>query len=108
MRYHKLVRDKIPEIISRSGTTAIVHGANSEEYREKLREKLQEEVAEFLASGDPEELADILEVLFALAEHGGVSRESLEQIRARKAEERGAFRERIILEETHEQEKQCP
>jgi predicted house-cleaning noncanonical NTP pyrophosphatase (MazG superfamily) len=55
-----------------------------------LPDKLTEEVEEFIASDyDPEELADILEVLYALAEHAGTSREQLERLRAAKAAERG-------------------
>jgi predicted house-cleaning noncanonical NTP pyrophosphatase (MazG superfamily) len=61
------------------------------------REKLTEEVAEFLASdNDPEELADILEVLFALAEQVGTDAQQLEKLRAAKAEERGGFADRVI------------
>ena len=69
----------------------------AEEYRASLRAKLREEVQEFLDSDDdPEELADILEVLYALAEDGGTDRQQLEKLRSAKAEERGAFADRII------------
>ncbi len=102
MKYDKLVRDKIPEIIRAKGATLVSHVADAEEYRLKLREKLQEEVAEFLADSSAEEIADIQEVLFALADDLGISHDELERIRLKKAEERGAFKERIILEETRE------
>jgi predicted house-cleaning noncanonical NTP pyrophosphatase (MazG superfamily) len=102
MNYHKLVRDRIPEIIGARGATAITHVADAEEYRLKLREKLQEEVAEFLADEAAGEIADIQEVLFALADDLGISKEELETIRLKKVEERGAFREKIILDETRE------
>lgn len=93
----KLVRDKIPQIIRAKGLEPIVEVADAEEYRTSLRAKLREEVEEFLASDDdPEELADILEVLYALAEHGGTDREQLEKLRAAKALERGGFADRII------------
>ena len=65
------------------------------------REKLSEEWDEYLASkdvgGQIEELADILEVVYAIAQAKGVSIEELEAIRAKKAEERGAFKDRILL-----------
>lgn len=63
-----------------------------------LRVKLQEEVAESLESGDVLELADILEVVYALAKLDGVSSAELEQRRAAKAEERGSFERRLWWE----------
>jgi predicted house-cleaning noncanonical NTP pyrophosphatase (MazG superfamily) len=93
----KLVRDRIPQIIRSNGQEPIVYVAGAEEYAARLREKLTEEVAEFLASdNDPEELADILEVLFALAEQVGTDAQQLEKLRAAKAEERGGFADRGI------------
>ena len=99
MRYDKLVRDKIPDIMRAKKVEPTTHIASDEEYIRKLREKLGEEVAEYLESGTAEELADVLEVVYALAELAGTIPEELEALRARKAAERGAFRERIILDE---------
>jgi len=93
----KLVRDKIPQIIRSKGQDPIIYVAGAEEYAARLRDKLTEEVAEFLASdNDPEELADILEVLYALAEQAGTDAQQLEKLRAAKADERGGFAGRII------------
>jgi hypothetical protein len=58
------VRDKIPQIIRSKGLEPVIYTASIEEYATRLRDKLREEVEEFIASDDdPEELADILEVL---------------------------------------------
>ena len=65
MRYGKLVRDRIPEIIRNDRKQPITHIASEEEYSLKLGEKLKEEVSEFLAGMNNEEMADILEVLHA-------------------------------------------
>src|ERR1700733_13598045 len=92
----KLVRDKIPAIIRASGQEPIVRIATAEEYGTRLQDKLREEVNEFLASGDLEELADILEVVYALAAQQGIPPGQLEEFRAQKAEERGGFTARII------------
>jgi predicted house-cleaning noncanonical NTP pyrophosphatase (MazG superfamily) len=93
----KLVRDKIPQIIRSEGLEPLICTASAGEYGTRLRDKLREEVEEFLASdNDPEELADILEVLYALAEQTGTDRQQLEELRAAKAEERGGFSDRII------------
>jgi predicted house-cleaning noncanonical NTP pyrophosphatase (MazG superfamily) len=93
----KLVRDRIPEIIRSKGQEPMIYTASVEEFGTRLRDKLQEEVAEFIASdNDPEELADILEVLYAIAEQVGTDRQQLEKLRAVKAEQRGGFAGRII------------
>jgi predicted house-cleaning noncanonical NTP pyrophosphatase (MazG superfamily) len=96
--YNKLIRDKIPEIIEASNKTFTTHIASSEEYWTKLREKLTEEVNEFLDDENPKELADILEVIYAICDEKGISKDKLEAMRKEKSEKRGAFIEKIILE----------
>lgn len=97
MNQGKLVRDKIPQIIRSKGQEPVIYIADTEEYRVRLRDKLQEEVEEYLASdNDREELADILEVLYALARQAGTDQQQLEKLRAAKAEKRGGFADRII------------
>lgn len=92
----KLVRDKIPELIRSNGEIACIRIADEDEYLTLLCEKLQEEVGEYLASGEAEELADIMEVLYALAATLGLSEDRLEQLRLAKAQARGRFEQRII------------
>ncbi|MEV7203549.1 nucleoside triphosphate pyrophosphohydrolase [Streptomyces griseoluteus] len=97
--YGKLVRDRIPQIIREDGAEPVTYIAGSEEYRNRLRDKLGEEVREFLEAEDakaPEELADVLEVVHALAADLGVEAGQLEKIREAKASERGGFVDRII------------
>jgi predicted house-cleaning noncanonical NTP pyrophosphatase (MazG superfamily) len=95
----KLVRDRIPDIIRADGSEPIVYQADPAEYRQRLRDKLLEEVDEFLTA-DPasavEELADVLEVVYALAADLGTDRPTLEQLRQAKATERGAFADRLV------------
>ncbi|KAB2347035.1 nucleoside triphosphate pyrophosphohydrolase [Actinomadura rudentiformis] len=94
----KLVRDRIPEIIrDAGGTDASVRAAEEGEYKALLRAKLYEEAGEYVASGDPAELADLLEVLHALAAAHDISPAELERRRAAKAGERGAFTHRLVL-----------
>jgi predicted house-cleaning noncanonical NTP pyrophosphatase (MazG superfamily) len=100
MKHNKLVRDKIPEIIAKRGDRPVTHTLGPDAYRQELRRKLQEEVAEFCEWGKVEELADILEVVYALAAVEEVSQFQLEEIRKRKRRERGGFDQRIFLIET--------
>ena len=102
MKYDKLVRDKIPEIIKSKGVVPITHIASDEEYQQKLKAKLQEEVNEFLEDLNQEELADILEVIYALCDLYKFDKEKLEQLRKDKAKKRGGFKDKIILDETRE------
>jgi len=97
-RIIKLVRDRIPEIVSRErGEKAVYRVAGKREYLRLLREKLEEEVAEYLAGEAAEELADIAEVIRALGEAGGMSPRRMESIRREKARERGGFRGRKVM-----------
>lgn len=100
MRYNKLVRDKIPDIIREKGEEAKIHTASDKEYQEKLLEKLREEAEEFIKSRTEEELADILEVLESIKRLNKFSDEKIDKIKAEKRAKRGGFEKRIILEES--------
>lgn len=96
--HNKLVRDKIPQVIEAAGKKFDVRKANKEEHYKLLEVKLEEEVREFLEDKNLEELADIMEVLFGLAENMGYSEEELFKKRMEKKEERGGFSEGVVLE----------
>lgn len=99
--YNKLVRDKIPHIITSIGKECRTRILDPEEYKQELRTKLQEESDEYVnAVSDQEaleELADMLEVIRALAEVHGANAAQLDKLRADKAEARGEFQERVYL-----------
>ena len=97
MNYHKLVRDKIPAIIEQNGQVPVVRILGDAEYAYYLEQKLDEEVAEFHKDKNVEELADILEVVYALAENMGHTKEELLEVCQKKHDERGGFRDRIFL-----------
>ena len=100
MRYDKLVRDKIPAIIERGGQKAVTRILDEEEYRYHLEAKLDEEVAEFHRDKNAEELADILEVVCALADAIGCDRKTLLDTYEKKHQARGGFADRVFLMET--------
>ena len=96
--YNKLVRDKIPDIIKSKEQTCKTRLLEDEEYLKELRRKLGEEVQEYLDSGDLEELADIMEVIDALAVSQGSCISQVIEIQKQKQKERGGFQKRIFLE----------
>lgn len=100
--YNKLVRDKIPQIIEGMGNSCITEILSDEEYLRMVDAKLDEELAEYYADGSVEELADLLEVIYAAAEARGYTVEELENVRKEKAEKRGGFDKKILLREVTE------
>ncbi|MGG0729586.1 nucleoside triphosphate pyrophosphohydrolase [Bacillus paramycoides] len=99
--YNKLVRDQIPQIIKANGKTPTTRILPEDEYIKELCKKIGEELTEYLeAKTKPhklEELADLLELINALAEHEGTTLEEINNIRKKKAEERGGFSDRVFL-----------
>lgn len=97
MIYNKLVRDNIPAIIEAQGETPHFRTLSDEEYQLSLEQKLDEEVGEYHRDKTAEELADILEVVYALAATAGCSREQLMDVYQKKHDTRGGFGKRIFL-----------
>ena len=95
--YNKLVRDNIPEMICSNGEKPNFRILSSEEYLLALEQKLDEEAGEFHRDKNAEELADILEVVFALADAIGCSREELMKTYQDKHHSRGGFEKRYYL-----------
>lgn len=100
----KLVRDNIPQICAENDKNTVVKSLSAEAYAKALRKKLKEEVAEFMESGEAEELADILEVVQALSAQQNVSWDALLQIKAQKRDVRGGFEKRLLLTELTDRE----
>lgn len=100
--YNKLVRDRIPEIIENDGKTCRIEILTDEEYIKKVDAKLDEELAEYHKDHNIEELADLMEVIYAAAIARGYSVEELEAVRKKKLQKRGAFVKKILLKEVIE------
>lgn len=104
--YNKLVRDRIPEVITRNGKTCSTRILDNEEYIEELKKKSFEELEEYVKAQTDEEameeLADILEILHALAKVHGSTIRDVDDIRKSKAEKRGGFRDKVFLIEVED------
>ncbi len=98
--HNKTVRDKIPEIIQNDSHTCNVKTLSDEDFLVELEKKLSEEITEYQNDKNPEELADILEVIYRIAQLRGISKEELEKIRIKKIEERGPFNKNLFLIDT--------
>lgn len=106
--YNKLVRDNIPNIIESKGETPVTRILNDEEYKSELEKKLYEEYKEVIeASGDDrvEELADMIEVIRALAKLENKELNEVIAIANQKNIKRGAFNNKIFLEKVIESSK---
>ena len=95
--YNKLVRDNIPTIIEENGQMCSTSILDDEEYIKKIDEKLNEELCEYYKDGSVQELADLLEVVYAAAKARGYTQMQLEQIRLEKLKKRGGFDRRLLL-----------
>ena len=101
-KFNKAIRDKIPEIIQKDGHTCNIQTLSDEKFIIEIEKKLSEEVTEYQNDKNPEELADILEVIYAIAQLKGISKEELEKIRIKKLQDRGGFEKNLFLIDTSE------
>lgn len=95
--YNKLVRDNIPAIIEAKGAACETEILSDADYLRLLDAKLDEELAEYHQDQNLEELADLMEVIYACAKARGYTVAELEALRAEKAEKRGGFDRKILL-----------
>lgn len=101
--YNKLVRDYIPDIIQSNGVSCEITYLDHQAYVSALDTKLMEEFGEFLEHRDVEELADMLEVLFAMAKAHGYSWTDVASEHREKREKRGSFDKAILLKTVTEE-----
>ena len=95
--YNKLVRDNIPAIIEAKGAACETEILSDADYLRLLDAKLDEELAEYHQDQNIEELADLMEVIYACAKARGYTVAELEAVRAEKAARRGGFDQKILL-----------
>ena len=98
IKYDKLVRDRIPEIIKNSNKEYKIHVVDKDETIKYLIRKFSEELDEFEESYAKEELADVLELIHGLAYHLDYDLGEIESIREDKYSKRGGFEDSIVLD----------
>lgn len=96
MAKSKLIRDNIYKIDKDKGINYDIHTANDIEFEKELLKKLREEVKEYCEDQNQEELADILEVFYAILDLKKFNFNEIEKIRLKKAKIKGTFKNRII------------
>ena len=101
--YNKLVRDNIPAIIKAKGAVCETEILSDADYLRLLDAKLDEELTEYHQDQNLEELADLMEVIYACAKARGYTVAELESVRAEKAAKRGGFDRKILLKTVTEE-----
>mgnify|MGYP001851818588 CR=1 FL=1 len=104
MKFNKLVRDNIPEMIKKNGQVPHTKVITEKEYKYALEEKLKEEVNEYINDNSIEELADVLEVLDAIVQLNEFSWQEIIDKKIAKKEQRGDFSKRLFLIDRTEEE----
>jgi len=94
----KLIRDKYDSIIESERLTKT---QNPTETFILLREKINEELGELAetAFNDVNEYADVIEVLYAMADLQGLSKDEIEIARLKKLDEKGGFKKCLVLKD---------
>ena len=98
IKYNQLIRDKTPALIEDNGLLATTHIANDKEMFLMLQKKLKEEVWEFFIDESKEELANIMEVIYAICKNKWFSIQEIEDLRITKRNEKWWFDGKIILD----------
>lgn len=100
-QYDKLVRDKTLERLNTPGVEVDSYVLDADAYTSELSKKLLEETQEVIAVQSREELtkelADVIEVVHALAKNAGITLDEIEQARQLCFKERGGFYDRIFI-----------
>jgi|GEM_PF-1235775 len=95
--YKIAVRDRVPERIRSQGRDCEVQEYSDEGYLRHLEYRLLTEMEAYLESEEPERLADLLEVIYRVAELRGVLPDELDGLRQKMAAEKGGFSGNLVL-----------
>lgn len=100
-RCEKLVRDRIPDLISELGNTVTVETLDHSTHIAELKKKLKEEACEVGSAKSREELieeiADVKEVLDALVRKLSIHSQEIEDVKKKKSIKNGGFERGLFL-----------
>lgn len=101
VKYNKLIRDRIPEIIKKAGWKPTVRKLKKAEFLKTLRKKVLEEARELIRAKDKKgvinEIVDIQELIDTLTSEIGLSKPKIKRLQAAKRKKRGGFKKRLFL-----------
>lgn len=100
--YNKLIRDKNVKIMEDKGCKVTYEILDDKRYQEELNKKLQEEVKEYLADYSIEEMADVMEVIYAILKYRGNTMKEVEKVRLEKQNRKGGFENKVYLKDVEE------
>lgn len=100
--YNKLIRDNNVKLMEDKGCKVTYEILDDKRYGQELDKKLQEEVSEYLADYSVEEMADVMEVIYAMLDFRGITMEEVEKVRLNKRSLKGAFKNKIFLKDVEE------
>ena len=95
--YNKLIRDNNVKLMEDKGCKVTYEILDDKRYGQELDKKLQEEVFEYLADYSVEEMADVMEVIYAMLDFRGITMEEVEKVRLNKRNLKGAFKIKFFL-----------
>ena len=101
--YNKLIRDNNVKLMEDKGRKVTYEILDDKRYGQELDKKLQEEVSEYLADYSVEEMADVMEVIYAMLDFRGITMEEVEKVRLNKRNLKGAFKNKIFLKAVEEE-----
>lgn len=99
--HNKLIRDKIPEILSAKKIKFKVSKLNDKQFRKALKNKLLEEVIELKDAKTKDELlnelADVHEVFEVILKNNRISMKDVAKKQQKKRIKRGGFDKKLFL-----------
>ena len=101
IHYNKLIRDKIPDKIKRSGAAALYRILNKKEFEKKLICKAEEEASGMQAAKTKAELiseiADVLDVIDEVKKVKKIATSQIKKAQQKNNQKKGGFKKRIYL-----------
>jgi len=101
VKYNKLIRDRIPEIIKKAGWKPTVRKLKKAEFLKALKKKVLEEARELIRAKDKKgvinEIVDIQELIDTLTSEIGLSKPQIKKFQAVKRKKRVGFKKRLFL-----------